>query len=338
MISLGPLRYYGAFIFIVLAYFGFTSEGIWSYSIVIFAFFLVPLVELITSPNKTFNSSENISAYNVILILLTIAYSYLLVHYLTTINETDTLPTLLGKILTMGILMGVFGINMAHELGHRKEKIFQVLAQFLLCTSQYTHFFIEHNRGHHKKVATPDDPATARKDENIYVFWVRSIRDGYKSAWLLENNALKRKQLRWFSWRNDMVRYTFFQIVLIVLVFLLFGLVGLMAYLASCLVGILLLESINYVEHYGLVRSKISDSAYERVQYKHSWNSDHPLGRYLLFELTRHSHHHENSLIPYPNLESKDESPQLPTGDSGMLLLSLIPPLFFKVMNKRLPK
>ena len=243
---------------------------------------------------------------------------------------------LVGLTLSMGYLCGIYGINAAHELGHRNTKFEHVLAQSLLLTSFYMHFFIEHNRGHHKKVGTPQDPATARKGETLYSFWIRSIFLGYRSAFLLEKNRLVRENKSWLTLSNQFIQFQIIQIVFIVLIGYQFGIQALVYYFISAGIGILLLEAVNYVEHYGLFRKEISPGVYERVEAQHSWNSDLPLGRSLLFELTRHSHHHLNSSVKYPGLSSVNNARQLPTGYPGMMLLSLFPPLWFRVMNKRL--
>ena len=328
--------YFGAYIFIALAFFSFMSHGWQTFTPILFAFGFIPLVELVLPPLSSHSGTKHSLCYDLVIYSLVLAYGAALIYFMSTIGYEKDPVSLVGKTLSMGLLHGIFGINMAHELGHRRSKFNQFLAQLLLWSSQYTHFFVEHNRGHHKRVATPDDPATARKGENLYFFWMRSVRDSYWSAWDLENESLRRKKIGIFTWKNDMVKYSIFQLVLVMSVGVFFGIKVLVVYLLACVFGILLLESINYVEHYGLVRKKISKSSYERVQPSHSWNSDHVLGRYLLFELTRHSHHHENSLTPYSELQSKDNGYQLPTGYPGMMLLGLIPSLFFKVMDKRL--
>ncbi|NNJ54828.1 MAG: alkane 1-monooxygenase, partial [Bacteroidia bacterium] len=251
-------------------------------------------------------------------------------------NETLTISETIGAVSTMGILCGVYGINVAHDLGHRSEKWKQKAAQLLLLSSMYMHFFIEHNRGHHKRVGTLEDPATARKGETIYAFWYRCIRDSFISAFKLEKDRLERNGLPWLSIGNQFIKFIIIELVLVFIIVYVFSLYTLLLFLVSAAIGILLLESINYVEHYALFRDKLETGVYERVNETHSWNSDHILGRYLLFELTRHSHHHENSLTKYQDLESMDKSLQLPTGYPGMIILALIPSLFFKTMNKRL--
>ncbi|MBO6517799.1 MAG: alkane 1-monooxygenase [Bacteroidia bacterium] len=330
------IKYFSAYIFIALGYVSLTHSDWRSYSMLIFSFVLIPLIELLIKENKSANEVKQELAYDLVLYSLVPVYLILLGLFLNTIGGEMSSASRIGKLSAMGLLSGIFGINLAHELGHRQSKFDRFLAQLLLATSQYMHFFIEHNRGHHKRVGTFDDPATARKGEHLYAFWFRTITGSYLSALQLEKQRLKRLEKQEWSLSNDMIIYAIIQLTILVLVGWVFGIPTLLYYLISCLIGILLLETINYIEHYGLTRKKISASAYERVQDVHSWNSDYVLGRVLLFELTRHSHHHANSQVKYARLESRPESSQLPTGYPGMMLLSLVPPLWFRVMNKRL--
>ena len=184
-------------------------------------------------------------------------------------------------------------------------------------------------------VATKKDPATARKNESIYAFWIRSHFSSYFLAWTLENKRMKRIKRNRFGTGNRMIFYGISNLVLVGIIFVIFGTTALLAFLAAALMGILLLESINYIEHYGLLRKKNGDR-HERVQPKHSWNSNHPIGRYALFNLSRHSDHHKNGSKKYQLLNSYPESPQLPTGYPGMVLLALIPPLWKRYMNKKI--
>ena len=332
---MSTVTYFSAFIFIAIGYISLTSVGLLSYSLLIFGFAVIPLLELLVPPSASKNEVKAPFFYDLILYLLFPSYIALLILFVATIGEAPDTTTLIGRISAMGLLCGIFGINMAHELGHHKAKFDQVLAQILLATAQYTHFFVEHNRGHHKNVGTPLDPATARKGESLYTFWLRVIPDSYKSAWSLESKRLSNSGKSTVSWQNALVRYAVFQVLILASVLISFGSTALLWYAVSAVIGILLLETINYIEHYGLMRKMIRPNIYEGVKHVHSWNSDHVMGRTLLFELTRHSHHHENMSIKYPNLESKGTN-QLPTGYPGMMMLSLIPALWFKIMDKRL--
>lgn len=244
----------------------------------------------------------------------------------------------LGATSAMGIACGVLGINVAHDLGHRRKKHEQRMAKALLVTSLYAHFFIEHNRGHHARVATEDDPASARYGEWLFAFLPRSIVGGWRSAWELENTRLSKRGAHWFSWHNEMLRLQTIQLLAVVGVGLVLGPWAAVAYLAVAAIGALLLETVNYVEHYGLTRERQDNGRYERVLPIHSWNSNHPVGRAVLFELTRHSDHHANARRPYQVLRHFDESPQLPTGYPGMVVLAWFPPIWFAVMHRHIAR
>ncbi len=242
---------------------------------------------------------------------------------------------LVGTVATMGIACGVYGINVAHELGHRRTRHEQWMAQALLLTSLYMHFFVEHNRGHHRRVATPDDPASARRGETVYGFWVRSIVGSAQGAWALERDRLARTGHGPWRLDNAIVRHLLIQGALLVAIGTVFGGTALLGFLAAAGIGILMLETVNYLEHYGLQRGRTERGVWERVRPVHSWNTDRPLGRLFLFELTRHSDHHAHATRKYQVLRHFDESPQLPSGYPGMMVLSLVPPLFFRVMDPR---
>jgi alkane 1-monooxygenase len=243
-----------------------------------------------------------------------------------------------GMTLSMGLLCGIMGINVAHELGHRSTWYEQTMAKGLLLTSLYMHFFIEHNRGHHKRVATHDDPATARYGESVYVFYVRSIVMSYFSAWKIELARLKKLKAPFISLRNEMLWFQMMQITLVASIYEVYGGWATFGFLGAAMSGILLLETVNYIEHYGLQRSKTDRGTWGRVLDIHSWNSNHVLGRIMLFELSRHSDHHYKASKHYQSLRNWEGSPQLPAGYPGMMLLSLFPPLWFTVMHKQIEK
>ena len=236
----------------------------------------------------------------------------------------------------MGLQCGVYGINIVHELGHRSNRGQRLLGEILLLSSLEMHFLPYHNSGHHFNVATPNDPATARKGEWVYLFWFRSQIGSYLQAWKIESKRLNKKDQHWFSFSNKMVVYTLVQFALIIAIYYLFGWVVLLAFVMAATAGILLLETVNYIEHYGLLRKQIDEGKYEKVQHVHSWNSDHILGRIFLFELSRHSDHHYKASKHYQLLKSLPDSPQMPTGYPGMMLLALVPPLWVWFMGKKL--
>ncbi len=225
---------------------------------------------------------------------------------------------------------------MGHELGHRKNKIEQGLAKVLLLSSLYLHFFIEHNKGHHKNVATPQDPSSAHYNEIIYFFYFRTIIFSYLSAWHIANDEIKKAGKKVWSLSNEMVQAQLIQIAFVVAIYFAFGGLITLYFFGAAFLGIILLETVNYIEHYGLQRKQLANDKYERTLPQHSWNSDHVLGRLLLFELSRHSDHHYLASRKYQILNHHNNSPQLPTGYPGSMLLSLVPPLWFYVMNKKI--
>ena len=245
---------------------------------------------------------------------------------------------LIGHTLTMGILCGALGINVAHELGHRSTAHEKFLAKALLFCSLYMHFFIEHNRGHHKNVSTDEDPSSAKYGESLFTFWFRSIFWSYISAWKIEIKRLKNKNIPFLSFRNEMVVFQLIQTVFLGVIYLIFGSTGLIFFVIAALIGVLQLETVNYIEHYGLRRNKAESGSYERVMPWHSWNSNHIIGRIMLFELSRHSDHHYLASRKYQILRHHVDSPQMPTGYPGMMVLATIPPLWFYVMHRQFKK
>lgn len=334
------LRYALAFTGPALAFWGFTSRGLATWALPLYGFALIPLLELLLKLDHDRLTEEEEAAaladplYDILLIAFVPLQWAVLVLFLFRVNEPGLLPwEVAGRITTMGFMCGVYGINIAHELGHRSTRWERNLSRSLLLTSLYMHFIIEHNRGHHRRVATPDDPASARFGENVYFFWARTIVFSFLSAWRIEADRLRKEHKAPFGARNEMIRFLFVEATLIVAVFLLFGAHVLLCFLGAALIGILLLETVNYIEHYGLGRPLNERGNYGRVQHVHSWNSDHVIGRLMLFELTRHSDHHYLASRKYQVLRSEAEGPQLPTGYPGMMILSLIPPLWFRTVD-----
>ncbi|HMP29547.1 MAG TPA: alkane 1-monooxygenase, partial [Saprospiraceae bacterium] len=213
----------------------------------------------------------------------------------------------------------------------------RAMSKILLLSTMYMHFYIEHNRGHHKNVSTDEDPASSKYGENIYFFFFRSIIGSWKSAWKLEEERLKKADLPFWSLQNEMLVFQIIQVSFLSLIILSFGFKVAFWFIAAAAIGILLLESVNYIEHYGLRRKK-QNGKYERTKPIHSWNSNHPIGRAVLLELSRHSDHHYMANRKYPILRHFEDSPQMPTGYPGMMLLALIPPLWFFVMHKAIQK
>ncbi|MCI5058091.1 MAG: alkane 1-monooxygenase [Flavobacteriales bacterium] len=340
---LRDLKYLTAYVVPILAFCAVSLGGVWTYATVLFSFVLIPVLEPVF-PNSTKNYSldERDKRLNNrlfdFLLYLNVPIVYALLLYSTYILHTRSFDTFerIGIILSLGTTLGSCGINVAHELGHRKGKLEQFLAKMLLLPNFYLHFFIEHNQGHHKYVSTPEDPATARKNESIYFFWARSVVMGYLSAWGIEKKRLKRAKAGLISWRNQMLWFTIITMCYILILFYFLTPFSAAIIIASGVVGFLLLETINYVEHYGLMRKRLENGRYEPVRAKHSWNSNHELGRIVLYELTRHSDHHYQPHKKFQILEHHDDALQLPFGYPTSMLMTLIPPLWFYVMNPKL--
>jgi alkane 1-monooxygenase len=321
-----PIVYCAPLTFPVIAIVGLMRGGIYAWALPALVFGVVPLVEIwLRGADAGQSSVPNASRrwHRLVLYLslpLVAGTTAVLIHQ----AGTDALVGLdwVGGVLSTGLVLGGLGINVAHELGHSRSRAERNAAKVLLSMSLYMHFFIEHNRGHHRNVGTEIDPASARRGEKLYAFWLRSITGGWMSAW-------------WIA-PGQMARLQAFQLSLIAGVIALAGWAAALSWIAAAGVGVLLLETVNYVEHYGLYRQRKENGRYERVQPIHSWNADHPVGRALLFELTRHADHHANTGRPYAALRHLGQAPQLPTGYPGMILAALIPSLFFRLMHPRL--
>lgn len=238
--------------------------------------------------------------------------------------------------LAVGAVTGGLGITIAHELGHRAATIDRVIAKALLVSVCYGHFFIEHVRGHHVRVATPDDPATAPRGMNVYRFIVRSVAGSLMHAWRLE--ALRLAQQGRSAWHvsNWVLTGSLFSVALMAAAAWLGGTSGLMLFALQAAVAVVLLEVINYIEHYGLLRRRI-EGRYEPVREQHSWNADFIVSNWILFNLQLHSDHHAHMRRPYEQLRTVPDAPQLPAGYPAMVVLALVPPLWFAAMDQRLP-
>ena len=239
-----------------------------------------------------------------------------------------------GLVLSVGAFNGI-GIATAHELGHKKETLDRWLAKIALAPTMYGHFYVEHNSGHHKRVATPEDPASARMGESFWVFLPRTVLGSLRSAWELERERLNRKGKSVWNVANDNLQawaltgvfYGFLAVWLgsPVLVFL----------VLQGLYGASMLEVVNYVEHYGLMRQKDKSGRYVRCEPEHSWNSNHIVGNILLYHLQRHSDHHAHPSRRYQALRHFDEAPQLPAGYATMITAAYFPPLWYALMDHR---
>ncbi len=345
--SIRAFKYLSPLVIYIGSYRSFSVTGWEIWMPLMWAWVIIPLAELFIKPvAANLGAAEEELAkkdrtYDILLYLIVVLQYSLLIKFCIAMKQDAAVMTwqdIAGRIWVMGLLCGTFGINVGHELGHRVNKFEQTLAKALLLTSLYMHFFTEHNKGHHKRVATPEDPSSARFGEPVYTFYFRTIIFSYLSAWHIANDETRKKGNPAFSLYNEMIQFTLIQIVFLVLLFFVFSWLVTLYFLAAAMIGILLLETVNYIEHYGLQRKATGDGKYERTMPVHSWNSDHVIGRLVLFELSRHSDHHYLASRKYQLLRHHDDSPQMPTGYPGMMILSLFPPAWFYVMNRRIKK
>ena len=234
----------------------------------------------------------------------------------------------------VGSVTGSQGITFAHELGHSKSKLDRALGWCLMASVNYGHFMVEHFRGHHPRAATHADPASARRGETLWRFLPRTLSGGLRSAWNLERQQLRTLRRPWS--KSPLVWITAGQVAWLVFLGVALGPLAVVFWVVQSAYAVFLLETINYIEHYGLVRSDANGKR-EPFAVHHAWNADHWLTNSLIANLQRHSDHHMHAWKPYATLEALP-GPQLPTGYAGCIWLAAVPPLWFKVMHARLEK
>lgn len=340
------------FILPVFAYLGYVLGGWYNYLTPFLVFVVLPLLDLVIGLDSTNPKEEEVPALQneKFYRYITYFWAYMQVAfvawacYAVVANPMETYA-LIGFLISIGLNTGGLGITVGHELGHKNTKYEQFLSKMLYMTVCYMHFFIEHNKGHHVNVSTPDDPATSRLNESFYTFYPRTVMGGLSSAWNIEKKRLKKQNKSVWSFSNEMVVYFFVTLAYAGVIFagvsfltgelqwLALGFFFLQSWLAFSL-----LELVNYIEHYGLRRKEIAPGKFEKVQPVHSWNANHFVSNAFLFHLQRHSDHHANAGRRYQSLRHFEESPQLPAGYEAMILLALFPPIWKKIMNPKLEK
>jgi alkane 1-monooxygenase len=293
---------------------------------IVFVFIVVPVLDFVIgrqpqNPNALQELKWRSSLVWGPLLFLYFLTHFFLLGYALYLTRTIDWFTLIILSFNIGLYTGGLGITVAHELSHKKHVLFRMMGDILLSSVCYQHFSVEHIRGHHFQVATPNDPASARRNEPVYFFLCRTIIGSFFHAYSLD----KKKVISGFL----------LSIFFIFLAFFISLKTGIL-FITQSIVAIILLELVNYVEHYGLVRKQMENGKYEKVLPVHSWNSSHLFSNLILFNLQRHSDHHANAHLPYTVLKNHESAPDLPTGYPGMILLALIPPFWFKLMNSKL--
>ncbi len=334
------MKYLLAYLTPLIGWYAIQGTGWQCFSLLIFVFIISPVIDQLL-PRSTSNVSESEESererslfFDLLLYAnLPIMYYVLWIFLQRVYAGNYHFYELLGIVMSMGLVLGSMGINVAHEIGHRDDWFNQWVSRLLLLPNLYMHFNIEHNRGHHKWVATPEDPATARKGQHFYSFFVQSVVGSYRHAWQIQMKELKDRGHKNFSLHNLMLIFQLTQLAYLLVIYMIFGAKVLLLTIFAAIGGFTLLELVNYIEHYGLLRKKLANGRYETVQPHHSWNSNHEFGRILLYELTRHSDHHYKATRKYQVLRHFDDSPQLPLGYPGSILMAMFPPLWMRYMD-----
>lgn len=325
----------------IVLYFAWGSQ--WLLAIpLIFVYLVIPLLDYALG-SDTNNPPEEIvpqleeDRYYRLLTWFTVPMHFIVLIAIAWFVGTHDLTawSIIALAITAGSYSGL-GINTAHELGHKKPALERLLAKIVLAVPAYGHFCIEHNRGHHKDVATPEDPASARMGESIYKFMLREIPGAFRRGWAVETERLQRLGKGPWSVHNDILQSFAISIVLQGGLVIAFGWVMIPFLALHNVWAWYQLTSANYIEHYGLLRQREADGRYERCQPHHSWNANYIFSNIVLFHLERHSDHHANPTRRYQSLRNFKDIPELPNGYYGMYLLAYIPWLWYRVMDPRL--
>lgn len=335
VVSIAP--FFLLFIVPIFSAAGLLYGGQWFWATPVFAFVLIPSLDFLVGDHKSpylDPSTELVQAGRALTVLYVPVHLALIGFgvYQSAYQNWSTLEWTLA-VLGVGMSSGGLGITIAHELVHRSEKFLRTLGGVLLSSVCYGHFMVEHVHGHHTWVATPKDPASARFGENLYSFYLRTVVGSFASALKIESEWIKKRNRSWFQNRVFLTFALSFIFALAAYAFT--GANGLLFFVLQAWVGFTFLEIINYVEHYGLARKQLENGSYEPVQFKHSWDSRKKISNWFLINLERHSDHHKYPTRDFTALRYHDEAPTLPAGYPEMVILSLFPPLWFKIMNRR---
>lgn len=320
------------------------GSKIWALVPLCFYYIVIPILDMVIGedtsnpPEEVVEELSNDQYYRLLLHLSVPVFYFSFLMAAIAVATLD-LPIWAFVMLTWatGVASGS-GLTVGHELGHKHNKFDRFSAKVVNSLTGYSHFCIEHNQGHHVMVATPEDPTSARWNENIYAFAIREIPATAIIAWNMERKRLERKGLSFWHWRNDLLQGYAITLVMAVVLIALLGWIMLPFILLHHAIGWLQLTFANYVEHYGLLRDKKENGRYVPCEPIHSWNTNHIVSNLLLFHLQRHSDHHANPMRPYQALRNFEELPSLPSGYPGSFILAAIPPLWFKVMNPKVLK
>ena len=318
-----------------------SGSDLWWWLTPAFIYLLIPALDAILGTDTANPPEEVVASLEADHYYRWLTYLYLPLQYISFlvgawlfVDGAGSWVTKLAIAISVGGVGGI-GIANAHELGHKKAKVERRLSKFVLAQTAYGHFYVEHNRGHHNRVATPEDPASSRMGETFWAFLPRTVWGSLRSAWELEAKRLRAHDQRVFSWRNDVLNSWAITVVLFAAVTVWLGAAVVPFLVIQAVFGFCLLEVVNYVEHYGLLRQRLDSGRYERCRPVHSWNSNHVASNVALYNLERHSDHHAHPTRRYQSLRHFDESPQLPNGYGLMIGLAYFPPIWRRMMDHR---
>jgi alkane 1-monooxygenase len=323
---------------------GYTAGHTWVFGVVGWFQLFIPLLDEIVGLERREDPAATVAAsgiaWRVAIWSFVPAYFVLVwcgleAASLASLSTSDASPTVLQISTAVGAIGGMCAVPVAHELMHQSSRWTRAVAELVMTSLSYPHFCIEHVHGHHRNVGTPNDPATARLGESVYAFYPRAVSGSVASAWRLEIARLRNMGLGTASTHNRMLRYAALLAAVYALVYLRWGEIGVAYFILQSVIGFSVVEIINYVEHYGLTRREISPGRFEPVGAAHAWNSSHRISNWLLFGVARHSDHHCDSRRPFSSLRDLADAPFLPAGYFSMFLLALVPPLWHRVMDRR---
>lgn len=327
---------------VFFAYWAMISQQAWWLgALAVINFVIVPIADAIIGRDENNPSDQQQQKLKQDSFYLYIMYASTLAHWLAmfaTVYVITHLPVdwyhYLAAIISIGAMHSI-GLVMSHELGHKTQTLPIWAAKTVIACTGYGHFNIEHNRGHHKHVATPEDPASARMGENLYKFAYRELPGAFYRAMGLEKQRLTRKGLPFISWQNEIFHSWLITLIAFSSMVVMWGMAALPFLLICSFYGWFQLTMANYIEHYGLLRQKLANGRYEPCQPKHSWNSNFALSNLISLHLQRHSDHHANATRPYQILRNFEDVPTMPAGYPGMMLLSMFPPLWYRLMDPK---
>ncbi|MEP6747935.1 MAG: alkane 1-monooxygenase [Bacteroidota bacterium] len=335
-----PYNYLSLLLLPLLVITGYTMAGLWNLLTPAFCFVIHPLISSIKKRNLTEiqpmeDITKNHKHFRFVILSFVPVLVFLFIWSLTRLSHIGFYESCVLAMAT-GTVNGVIGFTLAHEFIHRHTMPEKISGFLLLLVNNYLHYDVEHTGGHHVYACTPKDPHTARWGESFYIFLPRAIAGTYINAWEIQLTYLKRKGYAFFSLRNKMLVYTGAQLLLYGVLVIFLGTKGIIFFFVQSSTAIFLLHMINYLQHYGLARKEITGGKFEKIAEHHSWNSGYAQQAFNLFQLENHADHHMHPSHPYEELKHHHESPQLPGGYTTMICLALIPPLWFRMIHKRI--